>query len=193
MRQHPFAHINSTKARTAWFIALLLALIGAIQIMIPSNKLIVTASEANPNPQRMFDYEFAGTPSRADAIIRYWRKHGLVEHVIRNLHLDFLFLAAYSTFLAYGCFIASHTIKQKCWRQAGTVLMYGQWAAGTFDIIENFALIRMLYADIPVMPFPLVAFVMAGLKFSLIIVGLVYSVIGGLYAGYEYVSRIFAR
>lgn len=193
MHRHPFSGINSNGARTAWFVVFLLTLIGATQLMKPSNTRIVTVSDTNPTPHRMMDFEFAGTPGRAVTITRYWRMHNLFSAVAENLKFDFLFLLAYSTFLAYGCFLASRAVKQKCWRQTGMWLMYGQWVAGAFDAVENLALLKTLYATAPAAPFPQVAFVMAGLKFSLVIMGFLYLLFGALYAGWKYVTGAIAR
>jgi len=180
MWRHPFSKLpNTWQARLALFVVLCGAFIATANLMKPSSTALNSQhAEHNPTPFKILALECAKTPSDANDIITYWRNHELLTDAKTNLRMDFYFLLAYSTLLAYTCFLASAVLHDKHWQDIGLKLMVGQWIAGIFDGVENLALLHTINAEIPTTPFPQIAFVMASLKFGLIILGICYSITG---------------
>jgi hypothetical protein len=129
-----------------------------------------------PAKPSIVDYELAGSVSKATEIINAWNENDRIRAGF-SLGIDYLYMPVYSTTIALACVWGAGVLKNKSWRTIGILLAWGLWAAAVFDAIENLGLVVSLFGS-PVAPWPLVSQVCATLKFTLIIVGLLYVVVG---------------
>lgn len=126
-------------------------------------------------PRGIVSFELAFTATRSEAIVRSWNK---VRKVAKNsLLLDFVFIPLYSTTLALFCIMAAHSFQRNNWSGLSTVavvIAWYQWVAGLLDMLENFALLRLLNIKPPFPDtLPWLAGWCAFFKFSLITLALV--------------------
>jgi len=132
-------------------------------------------------PQGIVSYELAGNVSAARAILDSWDTRARI-HAGFSLGFDFLFMVLYSTTIAYACAWVSGSWQGK-YRPVASVglwLAWGQWAAALLDAIENGALWAMLAAA-PAAPWPQIARWCATVKFALVLLGLAYAIVGGVW------------
>lgn len=97
-----------------------------------------------------------------------------------SLGLDFLYLVVYSTTISIACLWAANVIQESGLQLAtvGIWLAWGQWLAALLDVIENIALVRILFGYERNLS-PKVAKWCAIPKFAIVILGLLYAAIGG--------------
>jgi hypothetical protein len=123
--------------------------------------------------------EFAGSLGRVEEIQAEWASHG--EYLARlSLWIDFGFMASYGAFFALACasvrdFATGHELRRLA--AVGVVAPACAVGAALFDLAENVLWLLVLGGHLGE-PAPLVATVCAGLKFLLIAVAIVYSLVG---------------
>lgn len=91
-------------------------------------------------------FELAGTPERAERILRTWGAAGQ-SAARRSLLLDYPYLATYAPLQALLCTGAGEALRRRGRRgpaSAAPALAWGQLAAGTFDAIEDTTLLAIL-------------------------------------------------
>ena len=123
-------------------------------------------------------YELAFTPGQADALLRSWGSVGQ-QAARRSLLIDFPFMVSYALLFAGVTLLISRT--QEGWPAvAGRWLTLAAPLAALLDGIENLMLLSMLGrgGSIPSLP-PVVAGVAASLKFSLLLLVIVYWLFSG--------------
>lgn len=123
--------------------------------------------------------EFAGTSTKAEAIVKTWASHRLVEAAITGVRWDYLFILAYSTLLALTCVMATGPVN-RCGLPGtgfGIPLAWLQTVAGALDAVENVGLFQMLRGD-HAAPVPLVTQWCATLKFAFVIAGAAFALLG---------------
>lgn len=128
------------------------------------------------------DFEFAGRTG-APSVVRDWDRGGVLGLAKVHLLVDVLFILAYSTTFALLCAGAAEAVRARGWTVLATIgalLAWGQWLAGSLDIVENVALWRTLDEGGQGAG-PQIALSMASLKFGLIGLGLLYGGIGALF------------
>ena len=132
-------------------------------------------------PQGIISFEFAGDVSTAQAILDSWDMRARA-HAGFSLGFDFVFLVLYSTAIAYACAWIASGLRDHARPLAalGRLLGWGQWLAALLDGVENTALWTIL-ANGPSAPWPQVAWWCAAVKFTLVILGLVYVILGGVW------------
>lgn len=91
-----------------------------------------------------------------------------------SLGLDFLFPALYSTFIA----LLIHKLNQRLYvgtkfYAVGIFIIWLQFVAAIFDLIENYGLIRLLLGDLDQL-WVSVSYYFAIMKFLLILIGIIY-------------------
>ena len=125
-------------------------------------------------PFGIISYEFAGSAEAGREIVNSWN---CTERLIVSFVLgyDFLFMVLYSVAICVSCIWASQTLRAPEWViSAAIVLAYAQFLAAIFDAIENInLLIGLLYPEDSGVAFPIAA-VCAGLKFVIVIVGILF-------------------
>jgi hypothetical protein len=129
-------------------------------------------------PQGIVSFELAGDVGSAARILASWDAEArVVAGFVQGL--DYLFLLAYSTTIAFACVWAANAMRVVAPRLAavGPGLAWGQWAAAGLDAIENLALLVMLFGGAAA-PWPAVAWTCAVPKFALVGAGLLYALVG---------------
>jgi hypothetical protein len=129
-------------------------------------------------PNGIVSFEFAGTVDRAREIVQSWGSEAK-PFASFSLGIDYLYMVAYSTTIGLACIWASRMLKTRQWPLAGVgiPLAWGQLLAAGLDALENVALLVLLLVQVAP-PWPQVAWGAAGLKFALVIGGLLYSAYG---------------
>jgi hypothetical protein len=176
--KHPLETVPKNR-RPAIFTALFVL---TIIVMLVLN-LAGDALRTDAAPAGIISYEFAGTVDRAQSILDSWSPQTKI-YAGFNLGLDYLFLVAYSTTIALAVIWVASQLKtsQRFWISLAVFLAWALWGAALLDAIENYALFTMLVNG-AFEPWPQVAWWSALIKFTIVIFGLVYSLIG-LIAGY---------
>ncbi len=129
-----------------------------------------------PASSGIVSYELAGSVEKASAMLAGWDSSARAVLAF-GLGLDYLFMPVYASTLSLGIFMAAWRRKEAVWQFAGKMLGWGAWLAVVFDASENALLFSMLLtgaAD----PMPALAALCAGMKFLLLLAGLVYALIG---------------
>lgn len=137
-------------------------------------------------PYGIIDLELASSADGACRTLTVWRGKQLLARVRPNLWLDMAWIPCYTATMAFGCLLATRAFPTGL-MMIGLVVAGCQVLAGALDYAENVALLRTLRdferddEHLSAAP-PRVAAWCARLKFSLITLGLVYMVLGGVIA-----------
>lgn len=161
----------ATQRRCFW--ALLPPTIGVLIVL----QLIGAPLRTSAAPQGIVSFEFAASPAAATEMILSWGARGQVNAAL-SLGLDYLFLVLYSLTLALGCRLVATRFPLG---GLGIALAWAQLGAGLLDAAENYALIRLLLGS-TAPGWPTLAWWSAAIKFSLVLLGLLYTLGGGLAA-----------
>lgn len=124
-------------------------------------------------------FEFAGTEARALEIVAAWEAAGQLETARLGTWIDYIFIAAYVSFLGMTCFWGrSVALKagRKSLATAGFWVAMGQVAAGVCDAVENIGLFFVMSGE-HVAVAARVAQVCASIKFSLVGLGMIYGLV----------------
>lgn len=174
--QHPFESVPIGKRRAIFVPLFILALI----VVVVMNS-VGAALNTEVAPLGIISFEFAGDVSTAQAILDSWDLQARV-HAGFSLGLDFFFLVLYSTTIGYACAWVASGLRDSARPLAsfGLSLAWGQWLAALLDGVENTALWTIL-TDGPSVSWPQIAWWCAAVKFTLVLLGLVYAVSGGIW------------
>ena len=128
-----------------------------------------------PAPYGIVSFELAGSVEKTQAIIASWGLDAQL-HAAFSLGLDYTFMLAYALTLSLACVWAGEVLARSAWPLAGLALplAWGQWLAAVLDAVENLALWRSLSGPVQA-PWPQIAYWCAGLKFMLILFGMIYA------------------
>jgi hypothetical protein len=155
------AYLSKVKRQTLFWLVTA-ATIGWMLIMRP-----VT-------PTNIIEFEFARTPEKAIKIFMDWGGSG-VEKAKMSILLDFVFLVLYSWAISLGCKVAADFSHAAIISKIGLQLSRIIWIAGACDIIENISLLLVM-RNLNAMLLEL-AFWTAGIKFTIVIIALLFIVI----------------
>lgn len=126
-------------------------------------------------PNGIVSYELAGEIKPAVEILASWDARAQLFAAF-GLGLDYLFMPAYALTLALGILLAAE--RHPGWfARLGAWLGWGALAAALFDAVENFSLWQFLLGDFQAL-WPRLAALCATAKFSLLLLGLVYALLG---------------
>jgi hypothetical protein len=129
-----------------------------------------------PFSPNIVDFEFCRTVDKASAILNAWNQIARIQAGF-NLGFDYLYMPFYSTTIALACVWAAGVMGgNRLWHNMGILFAWGLWLAAIFDAVENYALLTMLMGMV-VNPYPFIATMCASIKFSLILLGLVFCAI----------------
>jgi len=142
-------------------------------------------------PAGIVSFELAGTPDNALSIIGSWipKYNPAVDYIAAedykpllyaafSLGFDYLFIYSYAISIALGILLAAGRHGGK-YETISIWLGWGLIAAALFDVVENIALWRILTGEVFHLLTQL-AFWCASLKFSLILLGLIFAFLGWL-------------
>lgn len=173
IHQHPFSSLTPSAQKKAFALLTFFTLVVMLALTILGAPLRTAHA-----PLGILSFEFAKTLSRAHQMIDSWGQTGQV-YAAFNLGLDYLFLVLYPISIALGCALISESLvhKQRLLSGTGTVLSWLQFGAGGLDVVENVALIRILFGSNQSVR-PELAWWCALLKFIIVFAGLGYIVVG---------------
>jgi len=190
--RHPLNFLPA-QARKPLFFAFLAGTLGLFALF----RVLDTPLQTPVAPSGIVSFELAGTPFQAQAIIDSWNEAatlassvagkpvpGLVSRAYAfaafGLGIDYLFMPVYSTALALGILLAAG--RHEGWFAVlGSWVGWGAYTAAIFDAVENYALGRMLLLNEVWSPYPQMAAFSATVKFTLLAVGVVFTLVGWLW------------
>lgn len=169
---HPL-HKIPTNQRKRTFAVLSFATVLIMVILNISSRPLTTSVATNG----IISYEFAGDRESAQDILDSWDSQAKV-YAAFNLGLDYLFLVLYSASISAGVlWLTDALTNNRRTLRLAQLLAWSLVLAAFLDAIENSALFTILING-ATEPWPRVASVAAGIKFALVIIGLLYVLIG---------------
>jgi hypothetical protein len=182
---HPFLWLSDTSQRRALPLLIILALIGSGVMTWLDSPLRTPAA-----PFGIGSFELAKTLAQSQIVLTSWDPSARIYAGI-SLGIDYLYLVLYSASIALACV---RLARAACVRLAralhrrsarlaamGIALAWAQLVAAGLDAVENYALIRLLLGSREA-AWPLLAWACALPKFTLVAAGLLYVLLGGIYA-----------
>jgi hypothetical protein len=132
------------------------------------------------SPLGVISFELAGNVRESTNILDHWNQEAQ-ERAAFGLGLDFLFIPIYSTGLVLGCTLAAEVLQRHNWplNSVGAPLAWTQWLAALLDVVENVALLSILFGMAAV-PWPQVARWCALIKFTIVFLGIIYIFYGAV-------------
>ena len=132
------------------------------------------------SPQGIVSFEVCAYSGSCAAILDAWGAGGRVWAGL-SLGLDYLFMLLYATAIFLALRVAGDPLPDR-FRRATRRLAWSAWAAGVADVIENYALARMLVSS-EVMSYAWPAAIAATVKFTILCVTLTWLVALWVYRG----------
>jgi hypothetical protein len=168
--KHPLDFIPSV-SRKRVFIALLVWTL----ILMAVSQVINAPLRTPAVPASIVSFELARTPANAQAMVASWDAHARLFAAF-GLGFDYLFMPSYAFTIALACLLAAG--RHKGWfASLGAWLGWGVFAAALFDALENIGLWKSLLSPVSA-PWPAVSFWCANFKFTLILLGILYGLVG---------------
>lgn len=171
--RHPLDFIPSTSRKPLFFAALALTLILFVVFRVLDQPLRTSVA-----PNGIVSFELAGTPVATQSMIDSWDARARLFASF-DLGIDYLFMPTYALALSLGILLAAGR-HQGGFRSVGAVAGWGVFAAAAFDAVENYGLTVSLLNGVSA-PWPQVSAFCATLKFSLLLAGLAYAILGGIW------------
>ena len=169
--KHPLDFI-SDRARKPVFFAFLawtLVLFAIFQVL----NIPLTTKAA---PAGIVSHQFAWTPEKAQAILSSWEGRASLFAAL-GLGLDYLFMPSYALAVTMGTLLAAGRHSGLLTR-LGTWAAYGVFIAVVFDALENIGQAQQLLNGVITAPLTYFVGICAILKFSLLILGILYGLVG---------------
>jgi hypothetical protein len=168
--QHPLEFVPQESRKRLFFTFLFLTV-----ILFAIFRVLDKPLQNRFAPSGIVSFELAGTPQNAVHMVLSWSEEATLNASF-GLGIDYLFMPLYAFALAFGTLLAAG--KHTGWfKSLGAVAGYGAFAAATFDAVENFALFQILLGAYDSL-YPTIAAFCATVKFSLLLLGLLYSLAG---------------
>jgi hypothetical protein len=123
-------------------------------------------------------HQLAWTPVKAQAIFTSWDTHARITAAF-GLGLDYLFMPSYALTVAFGTLLAAN--RHKGWfASLGTWAALSVFAAVLFDAVENAGQAHHLLNGIISAPVIVITGICSVLKFTLLILSIIYDLSGWL-------------
>jgi hypothetical protein len=170
---HPLEHLKPDFQKKSFIILLILTILIMALMNVIGAPLITSAA-----PNGIISFELAFSPAHAQQMISSWSPDAqLRASFIQGL--DFLFPLVYSIALGFGCLLTSSLLRSrgKPLSLFGRVIAWGLILAALCDYIENIALATELFGRVQ-SPFPEIAGICAVIKFTIILVAIVFIIFG---------------
>ncbi len=171
--RHPLDFLPASRRKPLFFTFLALTL-GMFAVF----RVLDTPLQTPAAPSGIVSFELAWSPGNAQAMVSSWSEYARLLAAF-GLGFDFLFMPIYALALSLGILLAAG-------RQRGALSALGAWMgwaallAPLFDTVENYGLLHSLLSPL-ISLWPLVASICATVKFALLLLGLAYAIIGGLW------------
>jgi hypothetical protein len=169
LMKHPFQAISQTA-----LVPVVIAFIAAALTLMVSLRIVDKPLQTDAAPSGIISFELAGDEETSLAVLQSWDQPAKI-HAGFSLGLDFLFLITYATAISLACIWAMR-LNASSLAGLGVYFAWGQWIAALFDGLENTALFIILIQG-PVSSWPQIAQIAAIIKFTLIILGLLFVVV----------------
>jgi hypothetical protein len=118
-------------------------------------------------------YEFAWTVEKVQDIFFIWGQSGMAAQAT-GVWWDFLYIVGYSSFIG-GCILLVTRLNTGRIHNIGLYMTLTPFLAGFSDIVENIFLLIMLKNPTSIVKaFPMIATIAAGVKFGLLIMGILF-------------------
>lgn len=171
--RHPLEFVPIEKRKP-----LFLTLLALTLILFAVFRVLDAPLRTSAAPKGIVSFEFAWSPGVSVEIVNSWSEYARLMAAF-GLGLDYLFMPIYALTLSLGILLAAG-------RHPGAFARLGAWmgwaalAAPLFDAVENYGLLHSLLSQLFSL-WPFVASVCAAVKFSLLLIGLAYALIGWLW------------
>lgn len=159
-----------------------IVVISALALLIALNLLGPPANTTAP--LGIVSFELAGSAQAANAVLVGWSPADRLKAAF-SIGLDFLFIPLYAAAIGWGALKSGWEVKRRGWplaRLARTVVFF-VGTASALDVLENGALMQVLFAAEARSPWPEAARWLAIGKFGLLFISLVYVFYGAAIAG----------
>jgi|SRR5580658_5917841 hypothetical protein len=130
----------------------------------------------------LVQFEIAKTAGNARTIIQDWKNTGKYEQGVQSTYFAYIFMALYTLAIVFGCRFLSALTGNDVLMKGGTGFSWLVITATTCDLVENIALSRTIRGDISQWNVT-VAYDLARVKFSIVIVCILFMLICLLYWG----------
>jgi hypothetical protein len=158
-----------------------LILLGVATVAFTVILEVIDPSHVSHGPT-ILDFEFAGGHGRAAQIVAEWGAKGRsAAHL--SLLVDYGYMLSYGLFFAFAGFAVRDAARARGWRRLaaiGVVVPFFALAAASFDASENVALLLTLAGNGGSFAPPF-ATLCSAIKFTLIIVAMLYALCGLLF------------
>jgi len=154
---------------------ILLALITWTLFLTIIFQVINVPLQTSDAPAGIVSFELAGTDANARVLVASWDSRAQLFAAF-SLGLDYLYMPSYAFTIALASLMAAGRHPGR-FSKIGTWLGWGVFLAAIFDAIENLGLWKSLVDPIDA-GWPGISYWCAILKFTLIFLGIVYSLIG---------------
>ena len=181
--RHPFDFIPP-----GWWPRFFWLLIGLNILLMIAFSVTGAPLTTEAAPYGVVSFELAGSVGKAEEILASWDANAQLRAAF-SLGLDFLFMVAYASTIAFGCGMAAQVLRRCGWPFArwGNWLAWSVILAALLDVVENLALIIFIFGT-ETSPWPEIARWCAVSKFALVFVGIVYVIYGGVVVLVEWIS-----
>jgi hypothetical protein len=171
--KHPLEFTPPEKRKPLFFSLL------ALTLILFAVFTFLDAPLRNPTaPNGIVSFELAGNIKPAAEVLGSWDSSAQLFAAF-GLGLDYLFMPVYALALSLGILLAAGR-HAGAFARVGVWLGWGALAAALFDATENFALWQLVLGDFQSL-WPRLANICATAKFSLLLIGLTYALIGWLW------------
>lgn len=130
----------------------------------------------------LVQFEIAKTADKAQAIITHWKNTGKYEQGVKSTYFAYIFMALYTIAIALGCRFISICTGNDIMIKGGRGFAWLIFVATVCDVVENIALSRTLQGRISQWNVT-IAYNLARIKFSIVIVCLLFILACLLYWG----------
>ena len=158
---------------------LIIMFIGGLTIFLLLNILVFQIFSSSPlfTTYGILDFEFAWTSEQAEIIFIDWTSAGMALQEL-GVYWDFLYIIGYVSFAFGGILLVTRKVSG-VFQEIGIYVTLIAVLSGIFDVIENVNLLIMLQNPTAVPSFaPLIAGIMASIKFTFLAISLMYFLIG---------------
>jgi hypothetical protein len=132
----------------------------------------------------LVQFEIAKTVNRAQAIIQEWKNSGKYELGVQSMYFAYIFMALYTVVIALGCRFLSALTGNEILIKGGKGFSWLIVGATVCDLVENVALSRTIRGYISQWNVT-VAYDLARVKFSIVIVCILFILTCFLYWGID--------
>ena len=169
-------NIENLKKTPKTGVILFITAIGLL-IFLLINQLIFASLPIEVPSYGILDFEFAWTASQISVIFTAWGPNGMILHA-NGIYWDFFYILGYGSLIAGLILMISRKLSGKI-QLIGFYLTFTPFLAGIFDCIENILLLSMLNNPSGFSPsIPLIAGIMATIKFSILLIGIAFFLLG---------------